>query len=101
LRRYRHLAGAEGEPAAVKRAAPSRETFGKNLKRLRQERGLSQEEFALLAGISRAYIGSLERGAKASTLDTVDRAAIVLGVHPSELLVARTINKEARRHDSP
>lgn len=37
-----------------------RRTFAMNLERLRRQRGLSQEELALEAGINRTYISDLE-----------------------------------------
>ena len=42
--------------------------FGKVLKALRTERGLSQEEFAMNVGLHRTYISQLERGLKSPSL---------------------------------
>ena len=36
--------------------------LGQEIRRLREDKGLSQEEFAGLAGIDRAYYGGIERG---------------------------------------
>jgi transcriptional regulator with XRE-family HTH domain len=36
--------------------------IGRQIRRLREEKGFSQEEFAGLAGIDRAYYGGIERG---------------------------------------
>jgi transcriptional regulator with XRE-family HTH domain len=36
--------------------------LGQEIRRLREDRGLSQEEFAGLAGVDRAYFGGIERG---------------------------------------
>lgn len=63
-----------------------REVLALNLRRLRQARGLSQEELAHHAGIDRTYISSLERSVYAASIDVVDRIARVLGVEAAELL---------------
>jgi len=36
--------------------------LGARIKRMRQERGLSQEELAFEAGLDRSYVGGIERG---------------------------------------
>lgn len=59
-----------------------------NLRRLRVERGVSQERLAADAGIDRAYLGGLERQAENPTVDLLDRVAAVLGVPMAELFVA-------------
>ena len=60
--------------------------LGRNLRRLRKAKGLSQEAFADLLGIHRTYIGGLERGERNVTLRTVERLAGRLGADPSVLL---------------
>lgn len=57
-----------------------------NLRSLRREKGLSQEELAHRADIDRTYISSLERSVYAAGIDVVDRLA--LGVEPADLLRA-------------
>ncbi len=61
-------------------------TVGENLRRLRTERGLSQEAFADQLGFHRTYVGGVERGERNLTLRTVERLADILGVEPLELL---------------
>ena len=56
-----------------------------NLRRLRNARGLSQEELAELADINRNYVGMLEREENAATLDMLEKIAVGLGVDPMEL----------------
>lgn len=63
-----------------------REVMATNLRRLRSERGLSQEELADRADLNRNYVGMLEREENAATLDTLEKLADVLGVDPSDLL---------------
>ena len=58
---------------------------GANLRRLRVERGFSQEAFADRLGYHRTYIGGVERGERNLTLRTVERLAAVLGVDPLDL----------------
>ena len=57
-----------------------------NLKRLRQERGLSQEKFAFEVDIHRTYISDLERGARNPTISLIDKLAKYLRVSAGELL---------------
>lgn len=63
-----------------------REILAFNLKRLRADTGLSQEELAHRAGIDRTYVSSLERCVYAAGIDLVARLAKELGVEPDELL---------------
>jgi transcriptional regulator with XRE-family HTH domain len=63
-----------------------RAVFSENLKRIRQQQGLSQERLALKAGMARAYIGLLERKKSSPTIDVVERLAKTLKVKPDELL---------------
>jgi transcriptional regulator with XRE-family HTH domain len=63
-----------------------REVFARNLRALRQAKGISQEELAHLAGIDRTYVSALERCVYNASIDVVDRLANVLGVEAAELL---------------
>lgn len=63
-------------------------TVGLNLRRYRQERGLSQEAFADLVGVHRTYMGGLERGERNLTLRSVERIAGLIALDPIELLRA-------------
>ena len=60
----------------------------KNLRRMRQAKGLSQEELADRAGINRNYVGMLEREEHAATVDMLEKLAEVLEVDPVEFVVA-------------
>lgn len=57
-----------------------------NMRRLRQLKGWSQEEFAHEAGLHRTYISDLERGARNPTISVVDKIALALGVRVGILL---------------
>lgn len=50
-----------------------------NLRRIRVERRISQEELAYASGVERAYVGHLERGKKNPTIKTLDKLADTLG----------------------
>jgi transcriptional regulator with XRE-family HTH domain len=62
-----------------------RRVFGERIRALRQNRGLSQERLADMAGIHRTYLSSLERGERNVGLDNVYAIAAALGVSPAEL----------------
>jgi len=54
---------------------------GFNIRRIREERGLSQEELATLAGLHRAYVGQIERGEKNIGLKNLEKIAKALDVN--------------------
>ena len=60
-----------------------RGVVAKNLRRLRQAKGLSQEELADRADINRNYVGLLEREEHAATVDMLEKLAAVLEVDPA------------------
>lgn len=57
-----------------------------NLRRLRLEKGWSQEQFADEAGLHRTYVSDLERGARNPTISVVEKLAMALGVNAGALL---------------
>jgi transcriptional regulator with XRE-family HTH domain len=63
-----------------------REVFATNLRRLRHEKGLSQDDLAYEAEVSRSYLSQLEKGAHYASLKIVGRLAEALAVEPSEFL---------------
>lgn len=60
--------------------------FGDKVRKERHKKGLSQEEFASIAGVHRTYIGMIERGEKNITLNNIEKIAKALGMKPSELI---------------
>ena len=59
---------------------------GRNIRRLRRERGVSQEDLADEIGVHRTYMGGVERGERNLTLRSLERLAERLGVSPLSLL---------------
>ncbi len=62
-----------------------KQKFGNNLKRLRLEKGLSQEKLALNADIDRTYIPSIEKGERNVSIVIAEKLAIALNIPISEL----------------
>jgi transcriptional regulator with XRE-family HTH domain len=59
---------------------------GANVRRLRQQQGLTQEQLAYDVGIDLTYVGGIERGKRNPTVKVLGRLAEALGVHPVNLL---------------
>jgi transcriptional regulator with XRE-family HTH domain len=60
--------------------------LARNLRRLRHERALSQEDAAEKCGLHRTYIGAIERGERNVTLGTLQAVASAFRVDPPVLL---------------
>ena len=63
-----------------------RQRLGRNVRRLREEQGWSQEEYADRAGIHRTYVSDIERGKRNPTVTVVEKLAGPLGVTSGRLL---------------
>lgn len=59
--------------------------FGKVLRKLRREMGLSQEELGFAAGLQRNFVSQLELGSKQPTITTMLKLAKPLGLRFSEM----------------
>ncbi|MCJ2100025.1 helix-turn-helix transcriptional regulator [Methylobacterium sp. E-046] len=57
-----------------------------NLRRLRVERGITQEGLAVDAGVDRTYVSGIERREFNPTVDLLDRLAMALAVDILDLL---------------
>ena len=64
-----------------------RQVFAANLRRLRHERGISQEVLAYEADVNRTYISKLEKGVSYAGLEIIGKLATVLKIAPVELLM--------------
>ena len=62
------------------------EQLGKNMKRIRAKKKMSQGDIARALEVDRGYISNIENGKKNPTLATIDKLAKVLGVPADELL---------------
>lgn len=71
-----------------------RDVFAANLRRLRNAKGLSQDELAYDAGVSRSYLSQIEKGTYHTSLRVLGKLAQTLDVEPAELL--RLPSKGAR-----
>lgn len=60
--------------------------FAVNLRRLRNAKGVSQDDLAHEANVSRSYLSQLEKGTFYASLNVVGRLSSALGVEPAELL---------------
>lgn len=58
-----------------------------NVRRIRVNRGVPQEQLAYDAGIDRSYMSGIERQAENPTIDLLDRLARTLDVQLSELFL--------------
>jgi transcriptional regulator with XRE-family HTH domain len=66
-----------------------RRLVARNLRRLRRNGGLTQEELADRAGLNRNYIGMIEREENAPTVDALEQIAGALGIDPVALFHER------------
>jgi len=59
--------------------------FGELVRRLRREKGYSQEEFSFKVGLHQTYVSSVERGERNVTIGTADKIAKALGTTLADL----------------
>jgi len=62
------------------------ETFSKNLKTIRKDASISQEELASICGLHRTYIGAVERGERNISIKNIEKISAALNVKASFLL---------------
>ncbi|MBV9248042.1 MAG: helix-turn-helix transcriptional regulator [Acetobacteraceae bacterium] len=63
-----------------------RNLFAANLRRVRHARGLSQDDLAYKAEISRSYLSQIEKGSFHVSLKVIGKLAAALRVEPAEFL---------------
>ena len=60
--------------------------FGKVVREIRQERGLTQEKLAELAEVDRTYVYRIETGKRSPSIEVLFRIAEALKMTPGQLL---------------
>lgn len=74
-----------------------RKLVGRNVARLRLEKGLTQERLAEESGFTQQYLSDLERGRRNPTVVTLYHLATALGVEPAALLA---IDEQAKQNSA-
>ena len=72
--------------------------FGKNVRKLRLARNLSQEELAFKASMHRTYLGGIERGERNPSLKNISAIADALNTTLAELFTFTEGESEANSH---
>ncbi|RJF32057.1 XRE family transcriptional regulator [Pseudoalteromonas gelatinilytica] len=63
-----------------------KEAFGIVLRRLREKKGITQEQLAFRCNLHRTYIGLLERGLRQPTISTIFSIGKELKIKPSTII---------------
>lgn len=63
-----------------------KDSMAVNLRRIRHEKKLTQEELAERANVSMRYVGSIERGKVSASVTVLGQIAEALDVDPCDLL---------------
>ncbi len=61
--------------------------FGTNLRKYRNELGISQEKFAEMCGLHRTYISDIERFQRSISLENIQKIADALGIETYKLFL--------------
>ena len=73
-----------------------RERIGWNLRRLRKDRGLTQEDFATDSGFDRGYVSGIERGVRNPSALVLQRLAVSLDADVSDLVDRQAAERYSR-----
>ena len=68
--------------------------IGKTIRKLRKERGLSQDVLSGLAGIGRTHLTMIETGTKAANMETLGKISGALNMKLSELVIQYEVDCE-------
>ena len=63
-----------------------KEVMAINMRRLRHDKDMTQEEVAERSGLSARYVGSIERGKVSASVSVLGKLADAMGVDPCELI---------------
>jgi ribosome-binding protein aMBF1 (putative translation factor) len=74
-------------PMAKAKPRQLRQLLAKNIRRLRHELGISQEELAFRARVHRTYMSSIERAHRNVAIVSIEKIAKALDVKPHQLLL--------------
>jgi transcriptional regulator with XRE-family HTH domain len=74
--------------------SPEHAAFGLAIRELREERGISQETFALKCDIDRSHYSGIERGERNPSLSMILNVATTLDVPVSEVFVRAEVMRE-------
>ncbi len=76
-----------------------RKLIGRNVKHVRLEKGLTQEQFAEMSGFTQQYLSGLERGRRNPTIVSLYEIAVALGTDHAALVVPdeEALKEEERR----
>ncbi len=76
-----------------------RKKLGELVRRLRKQRGWSQEELANATGFGRSFTSSIERGTKDVRISTLVKLANIFGLHLWQLFMSDSQALGRRRRD--
>lgn len=68
-----------------------KEVMAINLRRIRHDKQLTQEELADRAGLSARYVGAIERADVSASVTVLGQIAVALGVEPGDLVKASDV----------
>ena len=71
--------------------------LGQRIRRLRQHKGVSQEEFSALADLDRAYYGGIERGERNVAVINLIKIAVALDVEVGGLFPTLAVLRRSER----
>ena len=63
-----------------------RKKLGKNIKKMRTQKGMSQGDICRVLDMDRGYMSAIENGKKNVTIQQLERLAQALGVSAAQLL---------------
>lgn len=63
------------------------EIVGRNLRRIRKQKGISIERLSFISAVNKNYISDLERGNRNPTIGVLERLTYALGVDIKELFI--------------
>lgn len=63
-----------------------RAVFGEQIRILRYDKNMTQEQLAEISDISVSFLGEIERGRKSPTIETVEKLAMALNISMSRLM---------------